>query len=157
MSHTTTPVSRGSDHGPLPTISIPDYDPKADIIAIHYVAYGIIAKIIVAVGIFGNILNLIVLTRPKLRGVMYTYLVGLAASNLCVLVSAIPALSFLAHGRTTQYYTIAFFQAHLALPVLNTFMAASVYIMICTTVNRYKCSKKTYFKLFNEAASVKLI
>ena len=59
---------------------------------INYVAHGIIANIIVGVGIVGNLLNLIVLTRPKLKGVMYVYLLGLAVSNLCVLLTAIPAL-----------------------------------------------------------------
>jgi len=140
MSLTSTPISRWSDQGTFSSFDQQDTsldaDNKSDIVTIHFIAYGIIAKIIVAVGIFGNILNLIVLTRPKLKGVMYIYLLGLAVSNLCVLVSAIPALNFLAHGRTTQHYAVAFFQAHLALPVLNTFMAASVYIMICTTVNR---------------------
>jgi len=140
MSLTSTPISRWSDHGSLLSLDLQDTsmdgDIKSDIVAIHYIAYGIVAKIIVAVGIFGNILNLVVLSRPNLKGVMYIYLLGLAVSNLLVLVSAIPALNFLAHGRTTQHYALAFFQAHLALPVLNTFMAASVYIMICTTVNR---------------------
>lgn len=141
MAVSSTPISRWYDQGSYTTTdelhtTPAAHDTKAEIVAIHYVAYGIIAKVIVAVGIFGNILNLIVLTRPKLKGVMYTYLLGLAVSNLCVLVSAIPALHFLAHGKTTQYYIVAFFNAHLAVPVLNTFMAASVYIMICTTVNR---------------------
>ncbi len=140
MSSSSTPLTPWSDQSTFSTPEFegdsPDDDHNSDILTIHYIAYGIIAKIIVAVGIFGNILNLIVLTRPKLKGVMYIYLLGLAVSNLCVLVSAIPTLSFLGYGRTTQHYAVAFFLAHLSLPVLNTFMAASVYIMICTTVNR---------------------
>ena len=40
-------------------------------------------------------------------------------------------LSFIGH------YTTAFFQAHLMLPLINSFMASSVYIIICMTVNRY--------------------
>ena len=37
---------------------------------INHIAYNYVALFIVAVGIIGNILNLIVLTRPKLKGVM---------------------------------------------------------------------------------------
>jgi hypothetical protein len=140
MSLASTAMTHWPDQSTLSTLkpedNPQDIENKSDILTIHYIAYGVIAKIIVAVGIFSNILNLIVLTRPKLKGVMYIYLLGLAVSNLCVLISAIPALSFMGDGRTTQHYAIAFFLAHLSLPVLNTFMAASVYIMICTTVNR---------------------
>jgi hypothetical protein len=105
--------------------------------SINYVAYVIVANIIVVVGIIGNILNLIVLTRPKLKGVMYVYLLGLAVSNLCVLFTAIPALINIAGGFHSRAYATAFFEAHLDIPMLNSFMASSVYIIICMTVNRY--------------------
>lgn len=35
------------------------------------------------------------------------------------------------------HYTTAFFTAHLMFPMINSFMASSVYIIICMTVNRY--------------------
>lgn len=104
---------------------------------INYWAYDIVANLIVGVGIVSNILNLIVLTRPKLKGVMYVYLLGLAVSNLFVLVTAIPALKFARGNNGSQNYATAFFMAHLEIPMLNSFMAASVYIIICMTVNRY--------------------
>ncbi len=85
----------------------------------------------------GNLINLIVLTRPKLKGVMYRYLLGLAASNLLVLIMAIPALMHISGAIQSQAYPVVFFQAHLEIPLLNSFMASSVYIIICMTVNRY--------------------
>lgn len=122
-------------------------DDEATVEAINYVAYGIIANIIVGVGIIGNILNLIVLTRPKLKGVMYVYLLGLAVSNLCVLIIAIPALMDIAGNINSQNFITAFFQAHMEIPLLNSFMASSVYIIICMTVNRYiSIYKPTHFQ-----------
>lgn len=106
------------------------------IAAINYVAYGIIANIIVGVGIVGHILSLIVLASPDLTGVMYTYLIALAMSNLSALLTAIFPLDFLAKKKQTEHYLMAFFHAHVGVPLLNTFMGSSVYIMICTTVNR---------------------
>ena len=47
-----------------------------------------------------------------------------------------PALVALSKGKRTKFYAVAFYEAHLALPTLNSFMAASIYIMICMTVNR---------------------
>ena len=47
-----------------------------------------------------------------------------------------PALVALSKGKRSRFYAVAFYEAHLALPTLNSFMAASIYIMICMTVNR---------------------
>ena len=117
---------------------------------IYHIAFNIVAMVVVAIGILGNILNLIVLTRPKLKGVMYVYLLGLAVSNLSVLITAIPALMSIAKSPEPMYsktYAIAFFFAHLEIPLLNAFMAASVYIIIGMTVNRYiSIYKPTHFQ-----------
>uniref|UniRef100_A0A0K2VEW3 G-protein coupled receptors family 1 profile domain-containing protein n=1 Tax=Lepeophtheirus salmonis TaxID=72036 RepID=A0A0K2VEW3_LEPSM len=115
---------------------------------VNWIAYNFIAYIIVSIGIIGNILNLVVLSRPNLKGVMYVYLLGLAVSNLAVLISAIPALANLVNGKSdnSNYYG-AFFQAHMEIPLLNSFMASSVYIIICMTVNRYiSIYKPTHFQ-----------
>ncbi len=40
---------------------------NATVLQIKFVAYSVIANIVVAVGIVGNILNLVVLTRPNLK------------------------------------------------------------------------------------------
>ena len=43
-------------------------DPTAEtVVQIKFVAYGVIAYIIVGVGIIGNVLSLVVLTRPNLK------------------------------------------------------------------------------------------
>ena len=115
-----------------------DDQPNALIVQnIKWVAYSVVAYLIVGVGIMGNLLSLVVLTRPNLKGVMYVYLLGLAVSNLCVLMTAVPALFDISAGLGGGHYTTAFFQAHLKLPLINSFMASSVYIIIFMTVNRY--------------------
>ncbi len=114
---------------------------------INHVAYNYVALFIVAIGIFGNLLNIIVLRRPKLKGVMYVYLLGLAVSNLAVLVIAVPAVLSLTAPSCTPNYATAYFYAHLMMPLLNGFMAWSVYIIICMTVNRYiSIYMPTYFQ-----------
>ena len=115
-----------------------DGEPNALVVqTIKWVAYSVVAYLIVGVGIMGNLLSLVVLTRPNLKGVMYVYLLGLAVSNLCVLITAVPALFDISAGLGGGHYTTAFFQAHLKLPLINSFMASSVYIIIFMTVNRY--------------------
>ena len=90
-----------------------DTDPtESTVLQIKFVAYSVIAYIIVGIGIVGNLLNLVVLTRPNLKGVMYVYLLGLAVSNLCVLLSAVPALFDIAGGGLAGAgaYPTAFYQ-----------------------------------------------
>ena len=117
---------------------------------IKFVAYSVVANFIVGVGLVGNLLNLVVLSRPNLKGVMYVYLLGLAVSNLCVLLTAIPGLYDISSGLEDGTYTTAFYQAHLKLPMINSFMASSVYIIICMTVNRYiSIYKPTQFQRFH--------
>ena len=95
---------------------------------IKFVAYSVVAYVIVAIGMLGNVLSLVVLTRPNLKvtqvglltfftrlvqGVMYVYLLGLAVSNLCALITAVPALfdiSGLSLGLDGSNYTTAFYQ-----------------------------------------------
>ena len=78
---------------------------------------------------------------------MYIYLLGLAFSNLCVLIMAIPALISLTSPECSESYVMAQCHAHWMMPLLNCFMAWSVYIIICMTVNRYiSIYMPTYFQ-----------
>ena len=54
---------------------------------------------------------------------MYIYLLGLAFSNLCVLIMAIPALmSLTSTVECSESYMMAHFHAHWMMPLLNCFM-----------------------------------
>ena len=49
---------------------------------INDIAYNYVALCIVGIGIFGNILNLIVLTRPKLKGEAKLYILMTLLSGI---------------------------------------------------------------------------
>lgn len=49
-------------------------DPRTE--ALRQLSYGIILPVICALGIIGNVLNLIVLTRRNMRGTAYIYMRG---------------------------------------------------------------------------------
>ena len=41
-----------------------------------WLAYGVILPVLVALGVMGDVLNLVVLTRPNMKGVAYIYMRG---------------------------------------------------------------------------------
>ena len=58
-------------------------------------AYGVIAPIIVAIGLMGNLATLVTLAnRAKFSGRIYTYIRTLALSDLACLISSIICVSF---------------------------------------------------------------
>ena len=104
---------------------------------IYHIAFDIVAMVIVAFGILSNLFNLIVLTRPTLKGVMYVYLIALAVSNLSALIISIPALLRIANPSTlaqNRTYATLFYFAHLEIPILNILITTSAYIIVCSTV-----------------------
>ncbi|XP_069678814.1 probable G-protein coupled receptor B0563.6 isoform X2 [Periplaneta americana] len=80
---------------------------------------------IIAGGLLSNLLCLVVLTRSSLRGVTYTYLSGLAAADLGVILCAIPLAARRGHS------------SHAELAATGTFMASSTFIVVCLAVDRY--------------------
>lgn len=100
------------------------------------IGYAIIGSVIVGLGILGNVINLIVLTRPNLKGVTFVYLTWLATSDLVSLLVGIPSLLRL-HGIQPRSYAAAIYYAHLDIAIVNSFMATSVFLVVALTVDRY--------------------
>lgn len=101
-----------------------------------WTSYGIIVPIILAIGVFGNVVILIVLSAPVFRGIAYLYLSGLALAHIGVTLSWIMITLRLGYGMNSNYLS-AFYHAHLELVILNAFSAASIFIMVCLIVDRY--------------------
>lgn len=101
-----------------------------------WTSYGIIVPIILAIGIFGNVTILIVLSSPVFRGIAYLYLSGFALAHIGVALSWITITLRLGYGMNNNYLS-ALYYAHIELVILNAFSAASVFIMVCLIVDRY--------------------
>ena len=119
------------------------YEPDGEYIIIsdiYYYAFEIVAMVLVTFGIISNIVNVIALAKPNLKGVMYVYLLALAATNLASLVLAIPTLLQLAKPFETATYSsfvLAVFVAHIEIPLLNIFIGTSTFIVIFSTINLF--------------------
>ncbi|XP_055951159.1 probable G-protein coupled receptor AH9.1 isoform X2 [Argiope bruennichi] len=103
---------------------------------LKFIAYGIISSVIIALGILGNTINLVVLTRPNLKGVTFVYLTWLAISDLMSLVVSLSSM-FRLHGMQPRTYLAAVYYSHVEMPLVNAFMASSVFLVVALTVDRY--------------------
>ncbi|KAK4300792.1 hypothetical protein Pmani_027026, partial [Petrolisthes manimaculis] len=63
---------------------------EGDLLELRWIVYRVIFPVLVCVGVVANILNLVVLSRPAMRGVAYRYLNHLAVSDLLYLTFNIP-------------------------------------------------------------------
>ncbi|XP_065155403.1 probable G-protein coupled receptor B0563.6 isoform X1 [Atheta coriaria] len=104
---------------------------------VRRVAYQIIAPLTVAMGIFGNVLNLLVITtKPFIKGSTRVYLTALAISDVTVMITTIPMVVRWNYSQSKSFEA-AFYYAHIELFLNNTFIASSVFIVVCLTVERY--------------------
>lgn len=105
------------------------------VLALRKVAYTFVSPSIVVIGILGNILNLIVLSRPILKSSMKTYLTALAVTDLSIMFAEIPSIIRL-NGLHGQSYVAAFYYAHVEVFLVSALVSSSVYIVLCLTIDR---------------------
>lgn len=105
------------------------------VLTLRKAAYTFISPSIIAIGILGNILNLIVLSRPFLKDAMKIYLTALAVTDLSIMFVEIPSIVRL-NGLHGQSYFVAFYYAHIEVFLVTFLIASSVYIVLCLTINR---------------------
>lgn len=122
-----------------------------------HIAYNVVAPVIISFGILTNVLNLLVLTRPSLRGPTFRYLKWLAVANLLVCVVLLP---FTLHSHATPVpYAAALYFAHIEVPVGNALIASSVYIVVGLSIDRFVavCYPRKYRNLHSHyVASVRI-
>ncbi|KAF7988446.1 hypothetical protein HCN44_001019 [Aphidius gifuensis] len=107
---------------------------------LRQISYGIVIPTICCLGIIGNILNLVVLTRRNMRGTAYIYMRGYSAAALLAIIFFIPfALRVLIHKDTGQWnsWPPAFYHAHFELFLGNACLGVGVMMLLALTIERY--------------------
>jgi hypothetical protein len=104
---------------------------------VESILYGVLMPVLSALGITGNILNLVVLTRPNLMKIItYTYFRAMAISDLLTMLMVIPFVLELVGTKFTSYFGVLF-HAHFVLPCLNALVGSSVLAIVAVTFERY--------------------
>ncbi|OWF48057.1 FMRFamide receptor-like [Mizuhopecten yessoensis] len=99
------------------------------------VIYTYLGPSICAFGILCNVLNLIVLMQHQLKESPYTYLTGLAFTDLGALLLSFLYMVF-SHKNQGVYFW-RFFEAHIFLPFVNICTNSSVWIVVLLTIERF--------------------
>ncbi|XP_014206493.1 probable G-protein coupled receptor B0563.6 [Copidosoma floridanum] len=104
------------------------------------VTYGIVIPVICFFGIFGNVLNLIVLTRRNMQGTAYIYMRGYSTASLLALAICISfTLRVLTHRDNLGWssWLQAFYHVHLELYLGNSCLGVSVMMLSALTLERH--------------------
>ncbi|XP_022899790.1 probable G-protein coupled receptor B0563.6 [Onthophagus taurus] len=113
-------------------------DPRIEILKRY--SYGIALPAIGLLGVIGNILNLVVLTRKNMRGTAYIYMRGYSAAALLAILFAVPfAWRVLVHEEFGNWdnLILAFYHTHLELFLGNGCLGVGVLMLIALTLERY--------------------
>lgn len=101
-----------------------------------------IGPILCAFGICGNIMNIIVLFKGRLTESPYLYLKTLALTDMFALILTLIHMTI--SGKSTMYVW-QFFNAYVFFPLANFFMAASVWLTVGVTIDRFIYVKAPLF------------
>jgi len=107
----------------------------------QYYAWGITGNIIAALGVFGNLLSIVVLANPRMTSTTSYYLIMLSIFDSIVLISlvlfmALPIIYF-ATGQLEGYYRIYPYLHPYAYPAALIAQTCSIYLTVGFTVERF--------------------
>jgi hypothetical protein len=109
----------------------------------EYYAYKYLAPVIFCLGMAGSLANLITLWHSKFSARIYVYLKALSVSDLGFLSFAISKIVDILNSHNveaSQNHDALYYSVHFETPIINGFLSASVFIIICMTLDRYTCT-----------------
>ncbi|KHJ94170.1 7 transmembrane receptor [Oesophagostomum dentatum] len=105
------------------------------------IAYCYVLPIVCAIGVIGNITNLIVLASRRLRAVSYMYLRALAVADLLCMIFVLLFVTteiLTKNGAPiNQYKVYQIYQCHFMLTLINWALGAGVYVVVALSLERY--------------------
>ena len=85
-------------------------------------------------GIFGNIFNTFVLYRGRLYDSPYVYLKALSITDMLALMMSLP---YLLNTQNSDHFIANVYNAYIFFPIVNLLTAASVWITVGVTIDRF--------------------
>lgn len=139
----TTTSSSGATVGlPPPYICIEEYAPDDDHNVWDFWLSGVLLNVVGVVGILGNILSMVILSRPQMRSSINYLLIGLARCDTVLIVTSILLFGFRSIYPYTGYmfaynYYIYPQIAPYVFPLATASQTASIYLTLMVSLERY--------------------
>lgn len=117
-------------------------EPNEDLVFYEFITNGILLNLVGVLGILGNILSMIILSRPQMRSSINYLLIGLARCDTALILTSIllfgvPAI-FPYTGYLRYYFYIILPKISMVVyPLAMTAQTASVYLTLTVTLERY--------------------
>jgi hypothetical protein len=115
-----------------------------DEVFFEFIAYGVLLNLIGVMGIIGNVISMIILSRPQMRSSINYLLIGLARCDTVLIVTSILLFGIPAiyqYTRTDLLYTYEFyiypFLCLIVFPVAIIAQTVSVYLTLTVTLERF--------------------
>jgi hypothetical protein len=115
---------------------------KEDNILFNFIAYGILLNLIGIFGIFGNIISLIILSRPQMKSSINYLLIGLARCDTALIITSIllfglPSIYTATGYMFTYYHRVHPLIAPFLYPIAMILQTVSVYLTLMVALERF--------------------
>lgn len=113
-----------------------------DAIFFEFITNGVLLNLVGFLGIFGNIISMIILSRPQMRSSINYLLIGLARCDTVLIITSVLLFGLPAiHGQTGLLFTYAYkvypFIAPYVYPLAMIAQTVTVYLTLTVTLERF--------------------
>ena len=110
---------------------------------VECISYGVICPILIILGIFGCVANVLLISGSGFNNVTFFYLRALSLSDLCYLLSVcfnlVEILVLTPYGMGQDEIFQMFYLTHIDHILSNTFIGTSGFIIVLVTIDRFHC------------------
>ncbi|XP_026469632.1 FMRFamide receptor-like [Ctenocephalides felis] len=118
------------------------YDPDSDLNLFEFITNGVVLNVVGLLGVVGNVLSMVVLSRPQMKSSVNCLLIGLARCDTILILTSmmlfgLPAIYSYTGKLFYYYYSIYPRISPYVYPVAMIAQTASVYITMTVTLERW--------------------
>lgn len=119
-----------------------EQDMENESILFNFIAYGILLNVIGTFGIFGNIISMIILSRPQMKSSINYLLIGLARCDTVLIITSILLFGMPSIYSATGYLFIYYYRVYpliapVVFPIGMISQTVSVYLTLIVTLERF--------------------
>lgn len=122
--------------------TLEEEESENDNILFNFITYGILLNVIGIFGIFGNIISMIILSRPQMKSSINYLLIGLARCDTVLIITSMLLFGLPSIYSATGYLYIYYYRVYpliapVVFPIAMISQTVSVYLTLIVTLERF--------------------